>query len=272
MAGSFLALPIELRLQIYRELLRHPKTIDLYDKAPADEEPTLILNRHQWDRPVHLATRLLATCRQIHDEAVEVLYRENNFFIRRSDIRRACPTSRTPFPLCRLAMLKELSLSVLQSINDIGEIQPEWIAGVLGWLATTGCSLERLSLRFSFYTRQENPYDELDAWCFEATGNHLWPIKRTLAGKYVEDHSIAAAIAKLDVSKQIVVGISDDSYVDSEVQPFQQFSEAIAAQKDWFCRTMQDEHQINETTESIIVHKYLWHLSPVEDEVTSKVE
>ena len=62
----FMKLPIELRLEVYRELLR------------SDDEFEVDRMKSIWSIN-HLHSNILQTCRQVYDEAVEVLYGENIF-------------------------------------------------------------------------------------------------------------------------------------------------------------------------------------------------
>lgn len=72
-AFRFLDLPSELRLYFYKHhLLHHRGFVRLFDRyCPRLRKPT----------PANLGVNLLLTCRQIHDEAVEILYGHNVFLV-----------------------------------------------------------------------------------------------------------------------------------------------------------------------------------------------
>lgn len=69
-AFPFMKLPAELRLRIYREVLHTEQEI-IMDPAGIYDRDELL--------PYDLCPNILQTCRQVHDEAVEVLYGENVF-------------------------------------------------------------------------------------------------------------------------------------------------------------------------------------------------
>lgn len=108
MTPSLFALPLELRLQIYRNLLLDTALLELAYKTrtaskqessrrfcqqllPKANTPQLTDGPNQvkkWqslllksELSTTLHTAILATCRQVHEEATAIFYQENGFYI-----------------------------------------------------------------------------------------------------------------------------------------------------------------------------------------------
>ncbi len=86
MIAPFLAiLPVELRQQIYRELLESPRSIrggDLVEEKAAALVVSDIRHAHQI---LAIDSTILRTCRKVYEEALPILYKVNHFGFR--DVR-----------------------------------------------------------------------------------------------------------------------------------------------------------------------------------------
>ena len=89
---SLLQFPFELRAEIYRNLL----CINRTRKQKPLSESILSTSRYSWN----LHTSILATCRQIHDDARNILIRENNFVVFECATGVLEPTSANRFERC----------------------------------------------------------------------------------------------------------------------------------------------------------------------------
>lgn len=86
MAPSFLLLPPELRVQIYRRLLCHSLPIQLEQCITSmdwininTDNKTLSGSESKADGHLPLRSAILRTCRTIYSEAMPILYGENTF-------------------------------------------------------------------------------------------------------------------------------------------------------------------------------------------------
>ena len=133
MAPSFLTLPPELRLQIYRYLLCHSSEIELQKwQLPLCQT---VYYRHRLYRatePLSLESAILGTCRTVYAEAMPVLYGENTFIF-------LCWTSRfnideyrkTGFADKNLKHLKHLILEVEEDPSCALGIAAEGVADTI---------------------------------------------------------------------------------------------------------------------------------------------
>ncbi|KAM6508805.1 hypothetical protein FSOLCH5_011806 [Fusarium solani] len=111
--SPFFALPVEIRLCIYRYLLI---TKGLAVLCP-DPDGFRVLPREYYDGHFRLYPEILATCRQINREGTSVLYSENVF--RREFLWRRTwtKTGRKPFPRYESSPLKEANLQCISRIR-----------------------------------------------------------------------------------------------------------------------------------------------------------
>ena len=76
---SFMKLPVELRLRVYREVLQTELRSE--QQVIIDDSGICGVDNEVYD----LHPNILQTCRQVHDEAMEVLYDGNTFMIQYID-------------------------------------------------------------------------------------------------------------------------------------------------------------------------------------------
>ena len=84
MAPTFLSLPTELRLQIYRCLLCHDEWIQMWSYRKNRELTEIVEKARSGSQPrllqfSSLEKALLRTCRKVYDEAMPIMYGENTF-------------------------------------------------------------------------------------------------------------------------------------------------------------------------------------------------
>ena len=264
---SLLLLPSEIRLEIYRHLLRLTTMVELRYKSWGEVKERMLLVETS-ECPSGLHAEILATCRKIHSEAGAVLYRENRFVIRcyeQSGIRRYIdPEPR--FPFYKLAAIKDLTISVYHHYDIEYMITPVIIAGILRYLFWVDCSLSRLALDLSFSSRQEHEHFGR-ILLFLPTRPLLPPwkepfeIKPTFAvSKVALDTNIAAAIYALNISDRIDINFLDQ--VGETAALFETFVRTVASVKNWSCTLREKRHHLVKYFEIV---QCKWSLCPAED-------
>lgn len=91
-APSFLTLPAELRVEVYRHLLVSPTPVSALTSIPPLDTTESFLTHQDVDKchqiatmPIHIHPAILRACRLINQEATSILYSENIFTIHNYD-------------------------------------------------------------------------------------------------------------------------------------------------------------------------------------------
>ena len=271
MAPSFLSLPAEIRLQIYRLLLHDIEflfDIELrrgnlgcgYNEIDWDDTSIIIFKdkpqveeesedeeedeesedeEEDEDEVPSVAhsyyTGILSTCRQIYNEAVVVLYEENIFSYhpRLRTLQSIQSTTPVAFPANKLQMLRILRFVVHQHTL----IQhPKRIVELLDHFSA--CSLKYVALQFTFMQYE----DILDYMCF------------------ARDTTIAQTLSKLKISEEIQIEVYDP--VRLVGQHYEQVVTLMAKAKGWGCSAKFEENANRYIACVDDPNYWLWSLRP----------
>ncbi|KAF6233359.1 hypothetical protein HO173_008291 [Letharia columbiana] len=229
MAPSFLSLPPELRLQIYRYLLCHSSWI----QARTFETPRWpIINRAQKLLPdcerealrvFSLESAVLRTCRTVYSEAKPVLYGQNTFLYSCVASKFVTEYGMIGFLDKRLKHIQHLKLEI-EDITWCGVSTAESVARAIQYFVERGCELGT----------------------FELILNQLWD----RPGGYYEDRhhllreiaasqEVMAALVELEVSKTLTVSIwflheaeaSEHELQKSSADKIEDFVDRLASEK-----------------------------------------
>lgn len=147
MAQAFLSLPPEVRVEIYRCLLRHDlwiwpqrnNTSEYWSRFIQPKRATVTNN-------FSLESAILRTCRRIYSEATSVLYGENGFrYLYGTSILNDDDDSKTKIPDVKMQYMKHLQLRV-QEPQWLFEIAAESVAAAIQYFVRRNCDLRTFEL------------------------------------------------------------------------------------------------------------------------------
>ena len=264
---SFLILPPEIRLEIYRLLLHDTAKLEL-EFRPDVEHKARIFPVKDPARAISLHTAILATCRQVHDEATVVLYQENSFVVRKWYLLSPWEIAEdAAFPSHRFAAIKDLTLWICEYHVIENAIPPSFIAGFLRWLAMMNCSLDVFLVQLQFFSRPE-----FEDYVLESIGPRISQVDgppeesskydtfEASYCKYGVDSSIAGAVADLSVSKKINIELLDQ--FDHAAASLKSLVRFVASAKGWNCTKNQRQYYVDQDDEFFLCG---WSVHPTED-------
>ena len=123
MSPSFMSLPLEIRLQIYRYLLSDWEYVFYLHSAHARQVKVLKLlsSVSGWEKTFEFQPAVLRCSRQICNEAINVLYGENCFRLENVD---GPPSRMVEFPINNLRLIRHLRVLIWH--NGSGEKLPNF--------------------------------------------------------------------------------------------------------------------------------------------------
>lgn len=214
MALSFLSLPPELRVQIYRYLLCHNSWIQphrtsdmpgyLYDIQARTRGMSRLPSFEPGPSTVYsLESAILRTCRTIYAEAMPVLYGENSFeYISCRYVLNQTDCPKAGFPDNNLEFMKHLEVEFYQEENW-NVVSAKTIVAAIQYFVMGDCGLRTFKL------------SSCDAWYFsdgeEYTGN-LINNTGNLINKICTSSDLVASLVALRVSESLTVSIEVTPY------------------------------------------------------------
>ena len=203
---SFLTVPLEIRLEIYRHLLLPYRRHDRYLT-----KSTIKPRNVYWLDPVYPA--ILRTARKIYEEASAILYEENTFTFDCEASswgrRRYWCTDQIP-----RASLKRCQHMAIEFCQLDSYLHTNGILSIIKDLRELDCNLKTVLLEFLFVNA------------------HGFPVHGGRTGdRIARRFEIVAAIRSLSVSQQIVIRVITDRA--AEGQEFQILTDSVVADLGW---------------------------------------
>ena len=210
-ASSFLSLPPELRLQIYRYLLCHSSWIQLH----RSENPWYL-----YTEATSLESAILRTCRTIYSEAFPILYGEDTFLYQcqTTSLSNGIVSKIADIHLNRVRHLK-LQIVVASYYEEVAAAR---FAATIQYLIKRDCDLHTLKLEL-----HEHVAGDYDG------------IRDHMLRKITASQGVMAALAELKVSKALTISVSYWEYHETSDHPlyisvgnnFQDFVNRLASRK-----------------------------------------
>ena len=234
MASSFLSLPTEVRIEVYRCLLCHHSIIQpqrlrtpAYWSGINRAKRALSGFRGKAQKSFLPESAILRTCRTVYFEALPVLYGENTFLY-------SCTTSifnnedypKIGFPDVNLQNMQHLVLEVQQE-PLYEEIAAESVAATIQYFIKRGCKLRTFRLSLFEQTQSDEQIDSDDD-------------RYQLLEDIIVSLEVMTALVELEVSKTLTLFLSHsqkDSACNHWPQNslgniFQVFANVLASQKE----------------------------------------
>lgn len=251
-------LPAEIRNKIYRNLLLDdearvyvvnqptkelgsPQQDDLVTTRSSgqdtafDTTETLICLSNE-DSPFQLFPGILSTSRQVYNEAVDILYGENEFCYASKESHFGIEVIlciRPDFPRRALQRVRWLRMYVVEEEDKEGKGEAELLYG-LGQFRSPECSLKGIWLDLEFYSH-------LLSWC----GN-----QPPLSQFVMQDMRFMSALLALKDLEQIQIYVCDDTFRSSN---YTDWIQSIMIKKNWRC-TAKDPRDL------------MWDLVPIDEQ------
>lgn len=206
-----MSFPVEIRLIIYRYLLYSWKFLITFHYSRRRRGGKLLGSVRHRGEGAGLQPAILRCSRQIHTEAVAVLYSENHFYYYSNEDNA---DNARPFPLHKLKLVRYLGVCIYE--NDMLDDDLQDIADATLALRRGLGLLLHFSLCFS-----------LNSGCFDKGFK-----KRPLAIGVASNSMVLEGIFALDVRQELEIIVLDNKASTREI--FQNLANAIAVAKNWY--------------------------------------
>ncbi len=260
MAPSFLSLPPELRVQIYRCLLCHDSLILSHSYGPVSKRHGLHEDeRYQSPTSFSIERAILRTCRAIYSEAMPVLYGENTFLYScTARLFDSYDHLNNGFLISNVKYMKNLQFEI-HEMEYSGVLTPANVVSTLKSFNECGCELRTFELLLKGIRR---------FWEGDNERHHL---KRKIA----TSQKVMAALVELKVFDTLTIALyypQPKSLFDHELHKivcdeFQDLVSRLASEKvmtitrQESCRAY-DEDYVDHHKDHVPAHKLSWCLRP----------